>query len=136
MKRDQNWRRGTVPIITGAGLENVTGYTHAEVPGIALTESTEGAVLDRNLYSLTHISTGRAIAECRSLRAAKLVAAAILPMADWSAPIPRPIDRTATALEADVARIVQRYNPPKFRGETAITPLHEPGWAHGKPRPR
>lgn len=90
----RGWNRLAIAILTGTEGDPrrrwVKGYQHDDAPGLAVTPTT-AYDLDQihriHRWSVTHVATGREIAELSNEQAAKRIALRIAKVADWAGPI-------------------------------------------------
>lgn len=113
------WQRTAVQIATATGKRWVNGFTHAEAPGLAVTPTTAHDPDQLRHWSITHVLTGREIAEGRTERSAKRIALEIAPLARWVGPL-----EDMTPRGEEIAAAVQLAVNHVSRGTITLQPTH------------
>lgn len=118
-----SWTRQAVQIATGTEDAPrrtwVNGYTSPDAPGLAVTPTTAHDRDQMHHWSVTHLLTGREIAEGSNEKAAKRIAFLIAPIAKWDGPLEDLIARGT-----EIAAAVQLAVSPTSGRVNDLTPAH------------
>lgn len=113
--RRADWRRAAILITCGPEDQptqtTVAGWVSEAAPGLAVSRMVIDEAISGASYVVTHLASGRVVADRLSYRASRRAAVALGPLANWLAPIPEP-KPVVELLELAAVAIARAYRRP------------------------